>query len=231
MSSFSLREYSLHLPAQNNIPCCASSASLKAAEIIMSAAGTNLRLSRLYTFYMSRKLSNKLNHRGLSIKETLDSMIQYGSATDETWPFHLDKVDKEPSEKSIIEAGRYKLDSYLPADTVSFNSHLREGRPIIIGMYTGRMYWKLKGPLEKQFYKPINTTDNERHRNHAVTIIGFDDTIQNGSWIIANSFGLTWGDHGLGILPYDCHQDIDESFVITKFAGITPGEKFLKIDK
>ena len=191
----------------------------------MSSAGITLRLSRLYTFYMARKLANKLDQQGLSIKETLDSMIQYGTATDETWPFHFDKVNREPNEKSIIEASKYKLDSYQWADPKYFNSHLKEGKPVIIGMYTGRMYWKLKGTLEKQFYKPINTTDNERHRNHAVTIIGFDDTILNGSWIIANSFGLTWGDRGLGILPYDCSQDINESYVITKFAGVTPGKK------
>ena len=225
MSSFDLKKYISHLPSQNNIPCCAASSSLKAAEIIMASAGNTIRFSRLFTFYMARKMANKLTQDGLSIKETLDSMMYYGVATDDTWPFYIDRVNKEPNDKSKDEALNCKLDSYEYLSPENFNNFLRQEIPIIVGIQTGRMYWKLKGTFDKQFYKPINTTDNLKHRDHAVTIIGYDDTILGGSWIVANSHGLLWGDHGLGIFPYECAQDIGESYAITEFAGISPGKK------
>jgi len=225
MSSFSLEQYISHLPSQQNIGCCTASASLLAAEIIMSSVGRAERFSRLYVYYMSRKLQGRVGHNGVELADALTAMQQYGVATDKTWPFHINRVNTVPNSEAITEASQYKLGSYKWANVDLFKDYLNQEIPIIIGLHMGRMLWKLKGSLSEQTYKPINTTDNRKYRDHAVTIIGFDDTILGGSWIIANSFGLTWGDHGFGILPYECNRDIGESYVITEFAGIIPGKK------
>ena len=152
-------------------------------------------------------------------------------ATDRTWPFSFDRVNIEPNLIAVAEASQLKINSYQRIDATSYKDFLHRGYPIIIGFFTGRMFWKMKGPLANQLYKPINTEDNRKFRGHAATIIGYDDTLLGGSWIIANSLGLTWGDHGLGLLPYDCCVDIGESYVITQVAGKTPEKKFLRIDK
>jgi len=210
------------LPDQHNIGCCAASASLLAAEIILA---DNSRLSRLFTYYLARKSKNRIGQNGAELKDTLDSMCQYGVATDKTWPFSFNRVNTEPSVAAFSEATRLKLRSYIWVSTDSFKEYLHKGIPIIAGLHTGKLFWKMKGPLSKQVYKSINTTDNRKFRDHAITIIGYDDNLLGGSWIIANSLGLTWGDHGIGILPYECNTDIGESYAITDFAGITPGKK------
>lgn len=193
--------------------------------MIMSTTGKKEKLSRLFVYYMARKLQNRVGQNGAELGTTLNAMVQFGVATDRTWPFTLNRVNIEPNSAAINEATQYKLGKYNWAPVNTFKEYLHNETPVIVGLHTGKMFWRIKGPLSTQSYKIINTTDNRKYRGHAVTVIGYDDELFGGSWIIANSLGLTWGDHGIGILPYECSQDIGESYVITEFSGITPGKK------
>lgn len=223
---FTLQPYIDQLPSQQNVGCCTSSAALLAAEIILSAAGKKQRLSRLFVYYMSRKLKNRVGQEGAELRDTLAVMMQYGAATHNTWPFAHNRVNKEPPIAALNEAAQYRVGSYSPAPATEFKNYLHQGIPIIIGLHTGKLFWKIKGPLKEQYYKPINNVDNRNYKGHAVTIIGYDDSLLNGSWIVGNSIGLTWGDHGIGLLPYECIGDIGEAYVITEFAGIAPAKNF-----
>lgn len=40
--------------------------------------------------------------------------------------------------------------------------------------------------------------------NHAVTLVGWDDTQAGGIWIIRNSWGSNWGEAGYMRMPYNC---------------------------
>lgn len=190
--------------------------------MIMSTTGKKERLSRLFTYYMARKLQNRIGQNGVDLKSTLSSLMQYGAATDKTWPFAINRVNVAPNSRAIDEATQHRLGTYNWAPIDSFKDYLHKNIPIIVGLYTGKMFWKIKGPLSIQSYKIINTTDNRKYKGHAITVIGYDDNLHGGSWLIANSLGLTWGDHGIGILPYGCCQDIGESYAISEFSGITP---------
>lgn len=225
MSSFSLQNYISHLPSQHNIPCCTASASLLAIETMMSTYNKKFRFSRLYVYYMTRKLQDRLGQKGAELGSTLEAMKQCGIATDATWPFAQNRVNTEPNAMAINEASQYKVGSYTWAEEESYKEYLHQNMPIIIGFHSGKMFWHLKGPLSSLIYKPINNEDNKKFKGHAATIVGYDDSLLGGSWIIGNSLGLTWGDHGFGLLPYECRNDIGESYVITNFAGITPGKK------
>lgn len=164
---------------------------------------------------MSRQIQGRVGQNGAELKTTLDSMMHYGMATDSTWPFHFNRVNTEPSLTAIQEAQQCKITGYQHAGTDQYKEYLHNDIPIIVGLYTGKMFWRLRGPLSNQVYKPINTVDNRNYRGHAITIIGYDDDLLDGSWIVANSLGLTWGDHGIGLVPYQCSKDIGESYVIT----------------
>ena len=190
-----------------------------------------MAFSRLFVYYMSRKVNGRIYQKGAELSTTLSVMCKYGVALHKTWPFRHSLVDKEPSPAAFAEAQLYKLISYELSSTRHFKDTLLSGIPIIIGLHTGRKFWTLKGPLETQEYCPINDTDNRRSLGHALTVVGFDDTLGNGAWIVANSLGLKWGDHGLGALPYSCSLDIGEAYTIDSFAGITTDRKKSKIDK
>ena len=191
----------------------------------MAIHNQRINFSRLYLYYMTRKLQNRLGEHGAELKETLNALTMYGVATNSVWPFSYNRVEKEPSVQAIQDAARYKLHSFAWADSSEFKKYITKHIPIIIGMRTGRMFWKLKGQLYEHAYVPINNTDNREYKGHAVVIVGYDDTLNSGSWIIANSTGPKWGFQGYAAIPYSCNVDIGESYIITDFAGIIAGKK------
>jgi len=216
-----LREDIRYLPSQEIVGCCTASASLLVAEMLINRSGANpMHFSRLFVYYMTRKMQGRIGQKGAELGATLEAMKQYGCCTDRLWPLRPTIVDKEPNAVAMEEAKNYKIGTYTNVIEQDFNYLLNKGYPIIIGLATGRQFWKLNGKLSEQVYKPINDIDNRPSHGHAVTIIGYTDDY----WMVANSSGLKWGDKGYGILPYACRQDIGEAYIINDFAGI-PSEK------
>jgi hypothetical protein len=220
--SKTLKQHIHQLPSQFGVDCCSASAVLLAAEMLLDHKKS---FSRLFLYYMARKIQGTKS--GSGIKETLDALSEYGVPLTETWPFELDRINRIPNPDSVQEALLYRTNSYSIISTIDINNHL----PVIIGMNVGQLFWTLKGPLEEQGYKPINSIDNKQSKGHAMVVVGYDDELLGGSWIVANSLGLQWGDYGYGIIPYSCGKDIKESYILNEFAGKTPEEKFLLFDK
>lgn len=214
-SAVSLRKYIDYVQPQENVGCCTSCAVLLAAEIISAIAGHKINFSRLYLYYMTRKAQNRLGQHGAELKETLNALVENGVPLDKSWPFTLHRVDIRPSRAAMEEAISYRQFSYQILTPGDYKNYLNLGIPIIIGLKTGKLFWELSGELSEQAYKPINNKDNRESNGHAVTIIGYDDTLNGGSWIIANSLGLRWGSQGFGATPYICNNDICESYAIT----------------
>jgi len=53
----------------------------------------------------------------------------------------------------------------------------------------------------------VFTLDEAGDINHAVTIVGWDDSMgPNGAWIIKNSWGTGWGEEGFAYVAYDILQ-------------------------
>lgn len=223
-SKFSLKEYIKYLPDQENIDCCAASASLLASEILYSQNNRSIHFSRLFLYYMARKIQGRIGGKGASLECTLQAMKDYGVPPNINWPFTYARMNTEPSIPSINEARNFKISGYEQIFPNQFNEYISNNMPVIIGIRTGRLFWKLTGPIEEQNYIPIGVNNRPAY-GHALTIIGYDNYINNGSWIVANSTGLKWGDKGYGAIPYSCSVDIGESFVITGIPGITVGKK------
>ena len=217
--AISLRKHINYMPSQDSVPCCTSCAVLLAIEISLAVNNIRLTLSRLFVYYMTRKMTNKLGEKGAELKDTLDMLVKYGVSRDALWPYTMNRVDREPHLPALEDAVHNRLYSYksiLPAD---YKKYLSKGIPIIVGIKTGKLFWGLRGALVDHRYKPVNGTDNRQTNGHAIVIIGYDDNINSGSWIIANSSGPSWGFHGYAAIPYECNIDIGESYVITNFAG------------
>ena len=215
-----LRKYILYLPSQDNIDCCTSCAALLATEIMLATQGIYMNFSRLFLYYMTRKMQGRLGQKGAELETTLKSLILNGVCLEKTWPFMRNLVDKEPSINAIYEATYYKIQNYISADAFEFNLLIDKKIPIIIGLRTGRLFWSMKGDFKEQNYKSINIVDNRLSKGHAVTIIGYDNSVLGGSWIIANFLGPKWGFKGYGILPYECCRDIGEAYIVKPFYGI-----------
>jgi C1A family cysteine protease len=175
---------------------------------------------------MTRKLQGRLGEKGAELKFAMDALFKFGVCTNQKWPLTLDRINKEPDIMALQDAGNYRMTSHEIALPNQYKEYLNNGTPIIIGMHTGKKFWSLNGPLKEHRYKPVNKEDNRPVKGHAVTIVGYNDDMNGGSWIIGNSLGPKWGSYGYAAIPYECENDIVESFVITGFPGISPGKKF-----
>lgn len=219
-SAHTLQNLVSNFPSQDNVGCCTASASLLALEIMIAATGKTVNYSRLFTYFMTRKLENRIGQTGASLTTTFESMKRFGVVPHVDWPFHRDLVEKHPTNSVLNLSINDRLRSYDSVDINKFKEYIVSGMPIIIGMNTGRNFWKLKGPITDTCYYPINDTDNRQYKGHALIVVGYNDNLHNGSWIIANSLGLTWGDHSIAAMSYTCSVDIMESYAITDFNGI-----------
>lgn len=215
-----------YLPSQKNIDCCSANAVLLSAEMILFSEGIKEYFSRLYLYYMSRFLTNRVGKSGTGIRDTLIALEAFGVPRNEVWPFIEEVVDVHPNFSVITDASYHRMNSYkriLP-DQIKF--YIDNEFSVIAGMHIGRLFPGIQGSIVNHRYIPINTTNNRQFKGHAVTIIGYDDNLNNGSWIIANFAGPKWGDHGIAAIPYSCSADMLEIYVITGFAGITLEKKF-----
>lgn len=229
MPPVSLRRYINYLQPQENIACCTACAILLAAEIIMASTGNRMNFSRLFLYYMTQKEHNRLGMKGAELRDALDTLVRHGVTPERYWPFSFNRANREPHQQAIQEAIYYRLQSYHEVLPIDYKSYLDRDIPIIVGIRTGKLFWELKGELQEQQYKPVNSRDNRQTSGHAITIIGYDDDLNGGSWIIANSLGPKWGYQGYAAIPYICNADIGESYVITSFAGINAGKKIPEI--
>jgi C1A family cysteine protease len=225
MSEFSLRNHIHYMPSQQHIECCTASSSLLAVETMLSIANKRINFSRLFLYYMTRKLQGRLGQKGAELKYAMEALSQFGVCTNQKWPLTIDRVNREPDIVALQDAGNYKVTSYKVASPDQYKEYLNNGIPIIIGMLVSKKFWTIKGPFEEHAYRPTNKTDNRPIRGHAVTIVGYNDDMNSGSWIVGNSLGPKWGSYGYGAIPYECKNDIMESYVITEFPGIPLGKK------
>jgi len=225
-SSIYLKDYIQYLPSQKNINCCSSSATLLAAEMIMSANGCSQTFSRLYLYYTTRNARGKLDLTGTSIKETFDALTAFGVSRHELWPFYNRKVNTEPNIVAKDDAVNYRINKYEEILPTDYKEYLNRGIAPVIGMNVTDYFWNLAGPINNHAYIPVNTTNKGSIKGHAVTVVGYDDSLNSGSWIIANSLGPSWGDLGYAAIPYSCNKDIKESYVIINFAGLSMDKKF-----
>lgn len=168
---------------------------------------------------MTRKLQGRIGQKGAELKVTMQALSEFGVCRDTLWPLRDALVDRDPTALAHQDAVNYKLISYEAVYNYDYKPYLNSGIPVVIGINTGRQFWKLKGPVSSHRYIPINEDFNRYSRGHAVVVVGYDDTFLDGSWIIANSSGHNWGDKGYAAIPYTCNVDIGESFAITNFAG------------
>ena len=155
-----LREHISYIQPQGNIACCSASATLLALEIMSSIKGTPINLSRLYLYYMSRKIANRLGQKGVGLQDTLNAVSEFGVCKEKYWPFRFKNVDIEPNLDAKRNAAFFRVNKFSTIDYNEFNIAIDKNMPVIIGMFTGSKFWKLSGSLDEQNYYPINNNDN-----------------------------------------------------------------------
>lgn len=148
--------------------------------------------------------------------QLLENNLSFTSVlTNNTQDFNKITSSTYPKGKNILSLDNFYLDTInnSGACTASTISTIK-ANVIKYGSTQAMMY------MDQDLFKDANenyyiskTTDSE-YSNHAVTIVGWDDSIsksnfgatQDGAWIIKNSWGEDWSDDGFFYISYDDEQ-------------------------
>lgn len=121
------------------------------------------------------------------------------------------------SNYEYLETGR---DDYKTIDQIKLEIY-KYNFPVIIGVYDYGDGLSKAG--ETGYFEP-NYTDQDV--GHAMTIVGYDDFVNGGSFLVVNSWGEDWGKDGYMWMKYD---DFNE-FVYYAFTIYVPFNKLEELE-
>lgn len=168
--------------------------------------------SRLFLYYNTRALINEIYiDSGASLQDTIKSAATSGVCSESLWKYDITQFTVKPTQTCYDQAVTAKVLTYanVVQNLDSIKSALASGYPVVFGfdVYISFLYIGANGIM------PIPASTEPIIGGHAVTIVGYDDSIKfsntvSGGFIIRNSWGPTWGANGYFYMSYTCALNV-----------------------
>lgn len=172
---------------QGTVNACVGFATTNVMQILnQNETGERIRLSAGYLYAKCRPDWDK--NEGMIIDTALDYLIKTGSCPEEDFPDNeevpeiIDLVNSKPYLDALAKP--YRIKGY---EVYAWASQERKIKDIKTALY--------------KYQVPILASTNYFGGGHAICVIGWDDNTYD--WIILNSWGEEWEDHGIGKIPVD----------------------------
>ena len=196
-SSYSLKSYAPSIGDQGNLGSCTSWASAYCAFTIVKRIETsNTNKTPFSALNLHNRLKVSKNEdpctHGTNITNALNFLKTYGCSDD------YDVCDYT-SATSYYEDKLYDY-SYLSVNTADFKRSISENYPIVIAAYYYPNGWGSASNLYNGVWNGYYSGNQDGA--HAMTIIGYDDYKEGGSFLIQNSWGSSWGSNGCFWMKY-----------------------------
>ncbi|GAB6152001.1 C1 family peptidase [Desulfosporosinus burensis] len=218
-SHVDLRKWCSPISNQLSLESCCACSGVGILEYFENKTyGKYLAASRRFLFKVTRELLHRQGNVGVTLRDTMKSMVLFGLPPEEYWPYSEEEFDIEPSAFVYAYANNYNALKYYrldPPDT-SRGTLLRRiktlacmGLPSMFGMDCYDSF-----PEESTTGKiPFPAPGEGVKFGHAMVVVGYDDRMKimnpnpggietTGAFLIRNSWGTGWGDNGYGWLPY-----------------------------
>lgn len=194
---------------QGNLSSCTANAACFAYRYteMIQALPHIFSPSRLFLYYNTRDLMGTTNiDSGASLRDTMIAAETWGVCSEAAWKYDITQFTTKPPQQYYDQAATAKVLTYMGVtqDLVSLKTALMEGNPIMFGfdVYSSFMMIGSDGIM------PIPAASDTIIGGHAVTIVGYDDSIKfsstvSGGFIVRNSWGPNWGQEGYFYMNYD----------------------------
>lgn len=209
-TSLDMRSYFSSIKDQGEIGSCLAFALTSVFEYVMYSANRTkeVNLSEQFLYYNARMLGSEGGEvhgvNGSFLKPAIESLIQYGIASEDEWPYVKERADEKPSDKAYEDAKKRMLKKAqnVPRNVNAIKSALEDGYPVV-GSFTlcpsfaniDHGFVTMPDEEEISYAK-----ENSENSAHAMTIVGFEDNLQ--CFLVRNSWGKGWGVFGYCYVPY-----------------------------
>ncbi len=220
-TSVDLRQWCSPIENQGPLGSCTANAAAGVIEYYERRAhGKHINASRLFIYKTTRDLMRVTGDTGAWLRNTMGALTLTGVAPEKYWPYDISKFDVEPPSFVYAVADNYEALRYFCHDPIGLNIskstvlarvklYLAYGIPSMFGFFGfgSFSHSNVAGGI------PFPCPGERAKWGHAIVAVGYDDNkkIKNtlcnrttkGAFLIRNSWGAGWGDHGYGWLPYD----------------------------
>ncbi len=204
-SKANLLDFAREIENQTTLGSCVANATCSALELMGTREKININLSRLFVYYNVREPYPGLHNqdRGAYLRDGFKTCKNQGVCTEETWDYIESKVHTKPSSDAYREALQNKVIEYRRVEVYGndIKKAIIDGFPVTIGIMLGRSFGYIRGTIESHNYQKIGP-GNETWGGHAMLVVGYDDELNGGSFIIENSWSSSWGDRGFCAIKY-----------------------------
>lgn len=234
------RKVDLRLPNQEvenqgGIGSCTAHGVVSSLEHMCLREGATKDLSRLFLYYQTLKYENRIGQEGAYPRDAFKVAHKIGVCDEDVYEYNEALVSNEPHPEAYSEAAVQKIDRYEriplgyvhPYDITSMNINvtaikqaLAAGYTVSIAMKVWRWFYYISGPIDLHImFKGPTEGRFDYMGNHFINIVGYDDTLAGGSFILQNSWGTGWGDGGYAAYSYSLVGDFYEAWIIHGFMG------------
>lgn len=175
--------------------------------------------SRLAIYWGERVLEHTQRYdAGAYIRDGFKVIKHRGVAPESLWPYDTKLFAKAPPRTFWKDAWTHQALEYVsPPKTLNdLKAVLASGSPFVFGFTVYESFYRIYA----DGMMPMPATLEQAVGGHAVTAVGYDDDIGTayGCFIVRNSWGEDWGDHGHFYMPYEfmLGDNTDDFWVLHK---------------
>jgi hypothetical protein len=170
---------------------------------IFKATGSHIPISAREIYYEARvKEETFPQDSGAVIKDGIEFLKKTGAVEERAWPYRPGEFAQRPP-ASLAREKRYKISDARQVVTLEEMKRALDSGPAIGGITVYRAFDAESTATSGSI--PMPKPKEAVMGGVSLCFVGYDD--QRKLLKFANNWGVTWGDHGYGFLPYDYFRE------------------------
>ena len=157
--------------------------------------------ARLFIYYQERVIEHSVaQDSGAQLRDGAKALAGSGAPPETDWPYDISTFAHAPSAKMTSDAASHRAVAYghVTQTAPQCKATLAGGNPFVFG-FTVYASFESRAVAQSGIV-PMPTSGEQIVVGHAVMACGYDDTAQ--MFLIRNSWGSGWGQHGYFQMPY-----------------------------